>query len=137
MKPIYQATFLQPPWHGHSDFLWRVEAPDEPGGFAYEPVDTKRAKHASARHAVQLACYADLLVAEQGVTPRDMHLVPGDGSWETLRFADVASYWRRTRGRFEAYIANAPAVSHPEPVPACRLWSWRGAARGSASDGTI
>jgi len=125
VQVIYQATLLQPPWHGHADFLWRVEAPDAPGGFAYEPVDTKLAKHAAARHAIQLACYADLLAAEQGVTPRDMHLVLGDGSWETLRFADVAYYWRRARARFEAYLADPPADSQPEPVPACPLCPWR------------
>ncbi|MBK1670967.1 hypothetical protein CKO28_23430, partial [Rhodovibrio sodomensis] len=125
VQVIYQATLLQPPWHGHADFLWRVETPDAPGGFAYEPVDTKLARHASARHAIQLACYADLLAAEQGATPRDMHLVLGDGSWEALRFAGIAYYWRRARARFEAYLADPPAVSHPEPVPACPLCPWR------------
>ena len=47
-------------------------------------------ERAAARHAVQLACYADLLAGEKGATLRDMDLVVGDGSCETLRCAHIA-----------------------------------------------
>ena len=64
-------------------------------------------------------------LAAQGVTPRDMHLVLGDGSWETLRLSDVAYYWRRAQARFKADLADPLANSQPEPVPACPLCPWR------------
>ena len=49
---IYQATFFAPPWHGHADFLRRVESKSDIGKYSYEVVDTKLSRHAKASHII-------------------------------------------------------------------------------------
>src|SRR5260221_6123815 len=51
---IYQAAFLDAPWHGFADFLRRVDIPSNLGNFSYETVDTKLARTPSPKHVLQL-----------------------------------------------------------------------------------
>lgn len=54
---IYQAVFLDAPWHGFVDFLKRVEEPSRLGAWSYETVDTKLARSPKAKHLVQLSLW--------------------------------------------------------------------------------
>src|SRR3954469_419952 len=47
---IYQAAFLDGPWHGFADFLRRVDEPSALNGWSYEPIDTKLAREPRAKH---------------------------------------------------------------------------------------
>src|SRR5213593_3530485 len=40
---IYQGALSSPPWHGYSDFLYKVEEPSDLGAWSYEVADTKLA----------------------------------------------------------------------------------------------
>ena len=74
---IYQATFLDAPWGGRSDFLVRVNTPSALGSWSYEVVETKLARSTKATAVVQLCFYSDLLSRIQGVEPQWMHVVLG------------------------------------------------------------
>ena len=122
---VYQAAFLEPPWHGFADFLRRVDKPSSLGEFSYEPVDTKLALRPSPEHVIQLCTYADMLESVQGVRPDLVHVALGDGSEVSLRLADFDHFYRRARHNLEAYIARSPETSVPEPCAMCGTCKWR------------
>src|ERR1700733_9257119 len=74
---VYQATFLDAPWGGRSDFLVRVNTPSVLGSWSYEVVETKLARSTKATAVVQLCFYSDLLARIQGAEPQWMHVVLG------------------------------------------------------------
>ena len=90
---IFQAAFLQSPWHGFADFLVRVEEPSDLGSWSYEPVDTKLARSAKASHIVQLGIYARMIGTIQGRAPARVHVEPSLALMRALR-AIGASYER-------------------------------------------
>jgi len=121
---IYQGALFQPPWHGFSDFLLKVEGvPSALGDHAYDIADTKLARSAKPKHLLQLAVYGDLLEAEQGVAPPNLHVVLGDGTNATIRTADVRYYARLARDRFTQFTA-APGPTAPEPCGHCTFCRW-------------
>ncbi len=64
---VYQATFLNEPWGGRSDFLVKVDKPSTFGPWSYEVVETKLARSTKATALVQLCFYSELLARIQGV----------------------------------------------------------------------
>ena len=66
----FRATLLSGHLYGRADFLRRVERPSALGAYSYEVLDTKLARSAKAKFAVQLAFYSDLLAGVQGVEPQ-------------------------------------------------------------------
>jgi alkylation response protein AidB-like acyl-CoA dehydrogenase len=58
------------------------------------------------------------------VTPEHAHVELGDGTWATIRLADVSAYARRMRTRLEAFVA-APEPIRPVPCADCPLCRWR------------
>jgi len=74
---VYQATFLDAPWGGRSDFLLRTDAPSALGAWSYEVVETKLARSTKATALVQLCFYSHLLSRIQGLEPKKMHVVLG------------------------------------------------------------
>ena len=77
---IFQATLLSTNLLGHPDFLRKVNTPSRFGAFSYEVVDTKLARHPKPSFIIQLCFYSELLSELQGLRPRSMHVVLGDGS---------------------------------------------------------
>lgn len=121
---IYQGALIARPWHGYSDFLRRVEEPSELGPWSYVVIDTKLARSAKASHAVQLGVYAKLLEAVQGVMPASLHVRLGDGNEANLRTTDFAHYVGAAMARLEAFAADPPAASEPEPCAHCTYCRW-------------
>jgi uncharacterized protein len=122
---IYQAVLFRPPWRGYADFLRRVEQPSNFGAHSYEVVDTKLARSPSARYALQLCMYTDLLASTQGVMPAFMHLVLGDGRQLEFRTAEFNHYYVGARQRFEHFSTKPPIHSYPQPCRHCSLCRWR------------
>jgi uncharacterized protein len=122
---IFQATFLSGPLYGRADFLRRVERPSRLGGHGYEVLDAKLARSAKAKFVVQLCFYSALLADVQGVEPKMMHLVLGDGTERNFRFADYSRYFRQVRDRFLGFVARHPNETYPERCQHCPLCSWR------------
>lgn len=122
---IYQGAFLVGRWHGYSDFLLkRSDMVSSFGPYAYDVADTKLARSAKAKHVLQLCVYADMLAAEQGVVPAEMHVVLGTGEVASLPTASVLHYFRRARERFEAFVDASPIASSPDPCGHCTFCRW-------------
>jgi predicted RecB family nuclease len=121
---IYQATFLDGPWGGRSDFLVRVNKPSSLGAWSYEVVETKLARSTKAGAIVQLCFYSDLLSRIQGVEPQLMHVVLGGGAWpERFPVQHYVAYFRKVRSEFEK-AQKLDTQTYPEPVEHCDVCSW-------------
>src|SRR5687767_10199285 len=72
---IYQGALAALPWHGYSDFLYKVAEPSDFGAWSYEVADTKLARSAKPKHVVQLCVYTDLVAQVQGRFPTSAHLL--------------------------------------------------------------
>jgi len=124
---IYQGAFLVGRWHGYSDFLLRRDdMASSLGAYAYDVADTKLARSAKAKHVLQLCVYAEMLAAEQGVMPAEMHVVLGTGEVASLPTTSVLHYYRRARERFEAFVDAAPAEAGTDPCGHCTFCRWIG-----------
>ncbi|MBN1545405.1 MAG: TM0106 family RecB-like putative nuclease, partial [Syntrophaceae bacterium] len=121
---IYQAALLYGSWHGYADFLRRIDSTGESHP-VYEVLDTKLSHTATPSHVIQLCVYSELLAEAQGHAPASMYVILGDDREAAFRFEDFAHYFRVARQRFEAFVANPPGNSYPEPCRACDQCRWR------------
>jgi len=121
---VYQGTFQHGPWHGRSDFLFRVQKPSFLGGWSYEPVETKLARSTKAGALIQLCFYSDLLSQIQGVQPDWMHVVLGRNlNPEKYPVEQYIAYFRKIKRDFEASCSK-PGNTYPEPNDNCHVCSW-------------
>jgi uncharacterized protein len=121
---VFQAALSMPGWFGRADFLRRVPLPSALGDYSYEVLDTKLARNPKASHILQLCFYSWLIGELQGRDPTSMSVVLGDGSERTFRFADYARYFQRLRARLQAYVAQPPGDSYPDPCEKCAQCRW-------------
>ena len=89
---IYQGALSNPPWHGYSDFLYKVDEPSGLGPWSYEVADTKLARSAKPKHVVQLCIYSDLVALVQNHLPANAHILIGDGKTHSVRVLDYVHY---------------------------------------------
>src|SRR5215469_3486781 len=121
---VYQATFLDGPCGGRSDFLLRVDRPSTLGSWSYEPVETKLARSTKAGALVQLCFYSELLSRIQGVEPQWMHVVlGGTAAPERFPVQRYIAYFRKVKNEFEEAWRLEPPT-YPEPVEHCDVCSW-------------
>jgi uncharacterized protein len=121
---VYQATFLDAPWGGRSDFLVRVNQPSALGSWSYEVVETKLARSTKATALVQLCFYSDLLSRIQGVEPQWMHVVlGGTATPERFQVQRYIAYFRKVRNEFEK-AWKLETDTYPEPTEHCEVCSW-------------
>jgi uncharacterized protein len=121
---IYQATFLDAPWGGRSDFLVRVNTPSVLGAWSYEVVETKLARSTKATAVVQLCFYSDLLSRIQGIEPQWMHVVlRGTAAPQPFQVRRYIAYFRKVRSEFEK-AWKLERDTYPEPVEHCDVCSW-------------
>ena len=123
---IYQGVFLEYPWRGDADFLFKCDGPSKWGDYGYEVLDAKLARTARPKHIIQLCAYCDLLAKVQGTRPQKMHLFLGDGQRYAFDVSDFFYYYARTKKRFEKYAQNLPERSYPEPCGHCGFCPWHG-----------
>lgn len=142
---IFQATLLQPPFIGYADFLIKVPGKSKFGEYHYEIADTKLAKSARGKFAIQLCLYAEMLANIQEVMPRELHIIlgrldpkeaikkglnPEVSNQMKIRTEYYIDYFRAIRQNFlkfvESYELNqVKTLTSPEPVSACKLCGWK------------
>ncbi len=122
---VYQASFFDGRWRGHADFLRRVDVPTRLGPWGYEAHDTKLARSTKAGAVLQLAEYSRQVARLQGCPPRALHVVLGDGTVESLLFAEVGAYLDTVRARFEAAVDHGLEDTSPDPVALCGVCHWQ------------
>jgi len=125
---IYQPTLTRAGWLGRADILRRVDTVSKLGMWSYEVVDAKLARTTRAGTILQLCLYSDIVSDVQGVAPEWMSVIrPGvDFEPERYRYEDFAAYYRLVKRRLEAFIAETPDDTYPEPVSHCNVcgfWS--------------
>lgn len=131
---VYQAAFFHDGFHGLADFV--VRATDDDGYVRYEPADTKLARHARVEALLQLAAYADQLVAMGFPAPRAVHLWLGDGSTSSHRYADLQPILADRSERLRELLVRpvaVPAWGDPE-LRACGWCDWCAAAEKASRD---
>ena len=121
---IYQATFQDNRFIGYADFLRKVPYPSLLGAWSYEVMDTKLSRSPKAKFIVQLAYYSRLVEKIQGVPPNMMHVVLGDKTELTYRYADYVRYLNTVSHRFIERIAQGQAQTYPMPCEKCDQCKW-------------
>ncbi len=121
---VFQAALFDGTWVGFADFLIRVERPSDFGGWSYDIADTKLARRLKVPALLQMASYAVRLTQVQGVAPRQLTVVAGDGTHYPWRLVDVESYAGRVRDRLQSAIATQPPTE-AVPVPYCAQCRWQ------------
>ena len=124
---VFQATFFDGRWRGHADFLLKVDEPSPAfGTWSYEVADTKLARRAKPAAVLQLCWYAEQVARIQGRWPEEVEVVTGDGERHRHRTADAVAYYRATKARLEAAVAQL--VEQPPAAPApnahCAVCPW-------------
>ncbi|MFC8599278.1 TM0106 family RecB-like putative nuclease [Isoptericola sp. NPDC057191] len=122
---VAQASFFDGEFHGRADFLLRDPlgdpdvGPGRPGGHAAPPLpryavlDTKLARRAKVTALLQLAAYADQLVAAH-VDPTDaVHLVLGTRVTTSHRLAELLPVLQQRRARLREIVAEHRADDGP------------------------
>ncbi len=105
---IFQASFFDGVFHGRSDFLVR-----EDDG-AYAVWDSKLARRAKTEALLQLAAYADQVIATGTPVSATATLVLGDGTHSEFALAELLPVYRERRVRLASLIASHRA--QPDPV---------------------
>jgi uncharacterized protein len=121
---VYQATLDDGTWAGRVDFLRKVPAASQLGGWSYEVYDTKLARETKAGTILQLSVYSRLLDRLQGRRPAHMHVVtPGTFAPATYRVDDFSAYVRLLERNLDRFAA-APDRTYPELVAQCDYCAW-------------
>jgi uncharacterized protein len=127
---IYQACFRHDGWIGFADFLVRVDEPTSSlGVFSYEVEDAKLAREPRPAYVFQLLFYDREVTRIQGVRPRRMHLILGDGERESFPPEEFEAYGDEVRTGFAARRAELTAgtgdpVAYPYKVADCGMCAW-------------
>jgi predicted RecB family nuclease len=120
---IYQATFFDGRWQGHTDFLRRIEVASSLGGHAYEVIDTKLARDVKPHVVHQLCLYTRLLARVQRFEPAHAFVIVGNGDERRIELARYAALHRHTARLLERFVDAEPAPSYPEPTAHCAICS--------------
>jgi len=123
-EAIYQAAFLDGAWAGRADFLFRTAEPSALGAWSYDVADTKLAIREKPQFLVQLCSYALLVAAVQGVLPRSVRALFGDGTQTAYDPRRYAAYVRAAQRRYAAAAGALDPDAVPERVRACEGCIW-------------
>lgn len=112
---IAQARLEMKGFMGFADFLVKVPGDSNLGNYHYEVWDTKLSKHLKPSHAIQLCCYAEMLENIQGVRPKNIAIVLGNGEKRTLKTNDYFQYYLRLKDSFLEAQENFNPENAPDP----------------------
>ena len=109
---VFQAGFFDGRFGGWADFLVREPSVAGP---VYAVHDTKLARHAKITALLQVAAYADQMLAAGVGVARDVHLVLGDRTVTSHPVADLLPVYRDRRERLQAILDEEQASDGPVP----------------------
>ena len=98
--------------------------PSDLGDWSYEVADAKLARRVKAAALLQMCAYSEQLARLQGVAPRHIHVITGDGERHTVKLTDYSAYYRTLKARYEALVLGAPTDTYPDPVDHCGVCRW-------------
>lgn len=125
---IYQPHLKKGNLFGIADFMQRVSRPSEPGTYCYEIIDTKLALSPRTRFVIQLTFYSHILASIQGVDPRHMRVILGDGTEKVFLYQDCNRYFKNLVNRFlqriESWKNKKSVQTYPDPCERCEMCQW-------------
>lgn len=121
---IFQATLMDGNLIGHADFLRKVSLPSELGNWSYEVLDTKLARSTKAKFIIQLGFYSELVGKAQGIQPLLMHVILGDRTEVSYRYADYSRYLNLVTQRFLTRVTCDVQETYPVPCEKCDMCKW-------------
>ena len=114
---VYQAGFFDGRFSGWADFLIRADGASPDGRPAsparYAVHDTKLARRVKDTALLQLAAYADQLLAAGIPVTDEVHLILGDRTTTSHRLDDLLPLYRERRARLQAILDEHTAGSAP------------------------
>jgi uncharacterized protein len=117
---IYQGVFVDAPWRGIADFLFRVDSSSRLGGWSYIAADAKLARHPKPYFILQLCWYSEQIERLQGVPPGEMQVILGSKETLVYRPAEFQAYYRAVRERFLRALGER-VETYPSPVGHCHV----------------
>lgn len=121
---VYQGALAAGAFAGVADFLVRVDGKSNLGDYAYEVQDTKLARKAKPYFLLQLCCYAEMLAKVQGVRPRRVVVVTGDGVERAFRTDDHFFHYLAVKDAFLAQQESFDPGAPPEPLREGQNGKW-------------
>jgi uncharacterized protein len=109
---VFQAGFFDGRFGGWADFLIR-HGRHEGGAPRYAVYDTKLARHERSTALLQVAAYADQLLAGAIDISDDVHLILGNRVTTSHRVADLVPVYRERRARLEHLLDSHRAGAAP------------------------
>ncbi|WP_034661077.1 TM0106 family RecB-like putative nuclease [Cellulomonas sp. KRMCY2] len=106
---VFQAGFFDGRFGGWADFIVR-QRPDGAAGPVYAVHDTKLARRAKVTALLQLAAYADQLMAAGIATAPEVHLILGDDTTTTHSLVDLLPVYRERRDRLQTILDERVAA---------------------------
>ena len=105
---VFQAGFFDGRFSGWADFVIRDD-----DGVRYAVHDTKLARRAKVTALLQIAAYADQLLAEHIPVTEHVHLILGDRTTTEHRLDDLLPVYRERRVRLEQVLDEHLAETGP------------------------
>lgn len=121
---IVQACLQKSPFAGFADFLVKVGGNSDLGDYHYEVWDTKLSKHLKPTYVIQLCCYAEMLEAVQGIRPKYITVILGNGEKKALRTNDYFHYYQGLKQTFLSTQHNFDSKIMPDPSDSKSWGNW-------------
>lgn len=121
---IVQARLEASAFKGFADFLIKTPGHSDLGDFHYEVWDTKLSNHIKPTHIIQLCCYAEMLEATQGMLPKSIAIVLGNGEKKRLRTHDYFQSYLCLKQSFLCAQKNFDPEAMPDPADFKNWGNW-------------
>lgn len=121
---VAQARLETSGFIGYADFLIKVDGSSNLGDFHYEVWDTKLSKYLKPSYIIQLCCYAEMLEVIQGVRPKNIVVVLGNGERKKLRTNDYFQFYLGLKQSFIIAQTDFNPNNMPDPANFKSLGNW-------------
>jgi uncharacterized protein len=121
---VAQAKLSLSSFAGFADFLIKVPGESDLGDYRYEIWDTKLSRTPKPEYVIQLACYAEMLDAIQGVLPEVIAIVGGDHKKTAFRTQDVFAFYQQLKQEFLEAQNNFDPDKAPDPFDSRDWGQW-------------
>jgi predicted RecB family nuclease len=121
---IAQAYLTLENFGGLADFLIKIPGESKLGNYHYEIWDAKLSKKIKPYFAVQLCCYAEMLMLEQGIRPENVAVVLGDNKIKHLKVREYFAYYTELKKSFIEFQNGFDPKYPPDPANSTSHGRW-------------
>ena len=126
---IFQGKLQDDYFMGYSDFLVKVDGHSKLGNYHYEVWDSKLATKLKPYFVIQLCAYSQMLSEIQGVWPKEIVVLLGNGDKRRLMIKDFIYYYKALRKRFLEFQDSFSPDDHYQPERSRSYGKWEGHAK--------